>query len=74
MLVSFKDFEVSLMIFGESFKSFEESSKIVVESTKILIESMTSSRFLWPRVHAAGVQPGHDCSHCHIHGHDPGSR
>ena len=44
--MSFKDFEVSLMIFGESFKSIEESSKIVVDSPKILIESMTSSRYL----------------------------
>ena len=51
--VVFKDLEESLMIFGES-------SKIVVDSPKISIESITSSRYLWPRVRTAGVQPGRD--------------
>ena len=65
--VVFKDLEESLMIFGES-------SKIVVDSPKISIESITSSRYLWPRVRTAGVLPGRDCSHCHIHERGPGSR
>ena len=65
--VVFKDVEDSLMIFGESLK-------IVVDYPKILIESMTSLKDLWPQAHEGEARQGHGCSHCHIHGHDPGSR
>ena len=59
--MSDKDLKKRIRISDVVFKDLEES-------LMIFGESITSSRYLWPRVRTAGVQPGRDCSHrLHIH-------
>ena len=58
--MSDKDLKKRIRISDVVFKDLEESLMIFGESSKISIEPITSSRYLWPRVRTAGVQPGRD--------------